>query len=257
MRNCICLLVFIAVAFTCAIPTSADPVCAAANLSTILGSSCDVGPLQLTFTSLFAEYNMTNNGTGQVLDDVEFPASDFYLTPTGDGFALTLLSGPQLLTESQDLHAGEDIFLSYDLAILDPGVVVTGETVSSPSISASGSSYSNVTIDGWTTADYWSQIYGGTVVSDVAGITGTHPYLYPFNDGANNALWPGSSFSGVTGIIMGADNGNVAYWSDSIDVSFTTAPVAEPSSILMLSTGLLGLAILSWIRANKTTSVAA
>lgn len=231
--------------FALVTPASADPACVAGNLSTIVGTTCNVGSLQLTFTSLFSEYNVTNNATGQVLDDVEFPASDFYFAPTGDGFDLTFLNGAQLLTESQGYHAGEDVFLSYNLAILDPGLVVTGETVSSSGISATGSSYSNVTVDGWTTAEYWSQIYGGTVANDAAGSTSTYPYVYPFDDGANNALWPGSPLSGVAGVVMGADNGNLAYWSGSMDVSFTTAPVPEPSSILMLFAGLLGLPILS------------
>lgn len=230
-----------------ATPASANTACVADNLSSILGTSCDIGPLRFTFTSLFSEFNITNNATGQVFDDVKFPASDFYLAPTEKGFNFTFLNGPQLMTESQGYHAGEDVFLFYNLSILDPSLDVIGQSVSSPGISATGSSYSNVSIVGWTTAVYWSQIYGGSVVNDVAGTTSTYPFVY--GDGANNPLSPGSPpYTGVTGVIMGADNGNLAYWSGSINASFTTAPVPEPSSLLILSVGLLGLAALSFLR---------
>src|SRR5438128_5254606 len=153
MRHGICFLVLVFAAILGAAPASADTACVAGNLSGMIGASCDIGPMRFTFTSIFGESNITNNATGQISNDVEFSANNFYLAPTSNGFTLTFLNGPQLMTEPQGYHAGEDVFLSYNLTILDPGLVVAGETVSSPGLSATGnSSYSSATVSGWTTA---------------------------------------------------------------------------------------------------------
>src|SRR5215831_8969463 len=95
----------LAVVFS-ASPASADTACTAGNLSSIMGTSCTIGPVEFTFTSLYAVYNVTNNATGQVSDNVNFAPSDFYLAPTTDGFTLTFLNGPQLMSASPGNIAG-------------------------------------------------------------------------------------------------------------------------------------------------------
>src|SRR6516225_3846771 len=158
MRRTICFLVLALAAMLSASSASADTACTAGNLSSIMGTSCNIGPIQFTFTSLYAVYNVTNDATGQVSDNLNFAASDFYLAPTTDGFTLTLLNGPQLMSASPGNIAGEDVFLSYNLLLLNPSLYVTGESVTSPGLSATGSGrHSFATVTGWTTSQYFGQ----------------------------------------------------------------------------------------------------
>src|SRR5262245_25374127 len=116
MRRTICFLVLTLAEVFSASPASADTACVAGNLSSIMGTSCNIGPVQFTFTSLYAARGVTNNATGQ-FDNVYFAPSDFYFAPTTDGFTLTFLDGPQLMSSSPGYHAGESIFLSYNLLL--------------------------------------------------------------------------------------------------------------------------------------------
>jgi len=241
MRRTICFLVLALAAMLSASSASADTACTAGNLSSIMGTSCNIGPIQFTFTSLYAVYNVTNDATGQVSDNLNFAASDFYLAPTTDGFTLTLLNGPQLMSASPGNIAGEDVFLSYNLLLLDPSLYVTGESVTSPGLSSTGSGrHSFATVTGWTTSQYFGQIYGGTVIDNNFGTVTSYPFVY--RGGPNEPLSAGLSDPGVIGLLLTAYSGNNAYWSGSTDVSFTTAPVPEPRLLVMLTIGLLGLA---------------
>jgi PEP-CTERM motif len=216
-----------------AAPTFADTTCAAANFSNIIGTTCDIGPLQFQFTDIFAGENVTDPA-GQVFGEITFTPSNFYFTPTSDGFTVTLLSGPQLITSSVGFHTGEDIFLFYTLVVQDPTLVVTSEIVSSPGLAVSGSDNSSVLV-----GDVQPTLFscGGTRVQDSLG-TITTTALEPCKPVL--PLLPQAQ--GATVVFLGADNGNTVFWSGATNFTFPTEPFPEPSSLMLLGSGLLGLA---------------
>jgi hypothetical protein len=112
-----------------AAPTFADTTCVAANFSSIICTTCDIGPLQFQFTSVFGQGNVSDLKTGQVFDQIFFTASNFYFTPTNNGFTVTLLNGPQLILSSVSYSAGEFAGLEYNLVVQDPTLLVTSEIV--------------------------------------------------------------------------------------------------------------------------------
>jgi PEP-CTERM motif len=222
-----------------AAPTFADTTCAAANFSSIIFTTCDIGPLQFQFTGFFAAYNVTDIKTGQVFDQMTWTPSNFYFTPTSDGFTVTFLNGPQLILSSLGYHAGEDIFLFYNLTIQDPALLVTSEIVSSPGLAVSGSDSSDALVGGSTSGTYVGGVCGGTRVLDRFGTITTIPFepCAPVRP-----LLPDLSNTGTTFMVLDADNGNTVFWSGATNYTFTTGPVPEPGPLTLLGSGLLGVA---------------
>ena len=88
---------------------------------------------------VFGQGNVSDLMTGQVFDQIFFTASNFYFTPTNNGFTVTLLNGPQLILSPVGYSAGEFAGLEYNFVVQDPTLLVTSEIVSSPGLATSGS----------------------------------------------------------------------------------------------------------------------
>jgi hypothetical protein len=228
--------------------TFADTTCVAANFSSVIGTTCDIGPLQFQFTGIFGEGNVTDLKTGQVFDQIFWTSSNFYFTPTSSGFTVTLLNGPQLILSSVGYGAGEFAILEYNLVIQDPTLLVTSEIVSSPGLAVSGSDYSQASIAGSTIGRYIGGVCGGMEVLDEAGTITTAPpapfgFCEPDRFFSLSPLLPEVSNIGDADVMrVGAANGNTAFWSGSTNYTFTIGPVPEPSPLTLLGSGLLGLA---------------
>ena len=122
MRQVIFLVGLTLAAALFASPAFANSVCVAGNLSSVMDIPCNIGPLQFTFYTLYAASNVTDLKTLQVFDQVNFTPNNFDFTPTSDGFALTLLNGPQLMTQSPGFFAGEDVFPILRPSHHEPGI---------------------------------------------------------------------------------------------------------------------------------------
>ena len=101
-------------------PVSASPVaCASGNLSTVDGTTCDIGNLQFTYTGL-----SSFNGGGTV-GSTPWTDSDFTFTVLSNGFQL---SGPppQTLTSVVGEDEGWEDYANLTFNVTDLNGLITG-----------------------------------------------------------------------------------------------------------------------------------
>jgi hypothetical protein len=214
-----------------AAPAFADTVCKVGNLSSLMGTTCDIGGLQFSFTSFSSA-----NSTG--------PAglpSDFTLTPVTNGFTLNFDGGPQSVTAPANGDAFEFVELNYLVSNLDPVNEFISNMEVNPGI---------VTVSGPNAeADSRALI---TTCPGLPCLSGTEANCIAFSGGPQ----PDCTFdagiaidSGLGTVIpfsLDASNGSTANWGGQpFTVSYTISPghVPEPSSLLLLCLALAPLGI--------------
>jgi PEP-CTERM motif len=206
------------------------PICASANLSTLMGATCDISSLQFTFSSLNS-FN-TNGPT--------WTASDFRFTPVSNGFSLTFIPGAQAITAPANGSDYVDLFYAVsNLSGNFIGESVTGGVLSG-STNGSGSQtalYEGITIStAFTSAVLgYNQVVNGISSSSQNNLAGV-----PFPDGALGIAIP---------FYLDASNGGSSSW-DGTTTTFTynTVPVSttpEPASLLLFGTALLAVVLIT------------
>lgn len=245
----ITMCLWLTLAALLAAPALADSACTAGNYSVVVGTTCDIGQLQFTFTNagFTAGYTLTNLSTGSNSFQPLAP-SDLYFTPEANGFTLSLVNGP--LTISPPAGFQQQLIIDMDYNLLVLGGYLTDETVSSPGfLSGSYDAY------GWITGctvvpNGWGKVYQGTTfAADSSGVVTTSSFVpYPCGSGPEQYLAPGSSATGnLFPVFMSTTD--TAYWSGSTTFTFTTvASIPEPDSLAMVAIGLAFLAATELIR---------
>lgn len=198
----------------------ADTACAAGSLSTLIGTTCDIGSLQFTFTAF-------EGGDPAVAD---WTASNFTLTPVAGGFTVSFNGGPQTFTAAFNPYYA---ILFYNVTDLDGDL-----TSSSVSGTATETGTSNYPED-FDEAAILNSVegYDGNRLYDGTGYRAGVPTTVAVNTGPFAAGYAEFYIFNLT-IYDGS-----AYWGGSstanLDTEATPAATPEPSSLALLGSGAL------------------
>jgi hypothetical protein len=159
---------------------SADgtPTCSARNVSGLIGTTCDIGNLQFTFTAFASQNRADTLGPSPVnLYNSPLSSAEFSFVPVDGGFTLIFDGGAQTLSAPAGVSAAEDAELHYTVSVTDPlAEHLVNESVTGGVISVSGSTFAVAGYNGLTDAsadDPGGNVGENVQVIEVGGFVNT------------------------------------------------------------------------------------
>jgi hypothetical protein len=247
----------LAIVFAAAVPARADSLaaCVTGTVTSILGSKCTIGDKTFQFDT------WSNSTNALPADDVIFTPDA--TNPDSPGFTLSALFGRGFPHFS--LSAGSSLViyteeLDYAVSITNPG---SGAVIVGATGTETGAFVSWTDATPTTTLDALAYSYirngpscfDGTLVGIFAP-GGSVAFDTPSDTEDNFPSTPGctdtTAAQGIAQIFLGAQDGVVSlttagYYVDETAPS-TVVPTPEPETLLLVGSGLLGLATLHYRR---------
>lgn len=240
-------------------PMGASPIpCTSGNLSSVVGTTCNIGALTFTFTNFSGnQATLTDTNTKTTTPGTPWSASDFQFNVLSDGFSLGLATGGGTSITApgggNNFEASDFADLSYSVA--DSTGTINGETVNGGGFSASGPSFGQASAMGQTRSGT-NNVFSSLLLEDAFGLTTGLEGPGGLCAGFDCSGVSGSPFS--TGIgdayvfSLTALNANTTSWDGTVPTSFTfsTGPlVATPEPSYSVLAGGLLLAV--WIARRR------
>ncbi len=244
MRHLRVVSCFVLAAVVCLLssprPARAD-TCGTASLSDLMGTTCTIGSLEFSFTSVSSDNYSYNNSTSKYAYDSPWTASDFTFTPVTDGFSLTFTgtgNGAGSVTATSNVDAFSYFELTY--TVTDLNGLITGESgTTNGTLSATGSSLAYVYNPEYSTCGYGlcnNEVYGENYVGSSGGSSDFSNVLgSPFSWGYGYA----TPFSAE------ALNSGTASWTGTVTTfTYDSVSTPEPGTLELTFIGLLGIGLL-------------
>jgi hypothetical protein len=240
LRNVLMLFVSWILAMACSPAARGDQTCASGNLASVVGTTCNIGALQFTFTGVTSYEQTFDPYTETYTDMTPWAASDFTFTRVTNGFTLAFSGGPQPQSVTAPLGADStvDEYFSLSYNVIDSSGYIVGVGVTGGSLIATGATE-------WFSGQYGyvetpgdeSEAYGTNQVLQNRGVVVTSV--------VQNGLVgpPISSGSGeASPVHLFAHNGDGAAW-DGTPTTFTydTVPAPERGTSMLLCAGLFSI----------------
>lgn len=191
----------------------ADSVCSSGNLAALMGTTCNVGSLQFSFTGFYTDSY-----------GVPWTPTDFTFTTVANGFELSG-AGPQTVTAPSSGEVLDYFYLGFTVTDLHGVITGLGVTGGNPSASGNALAFNYLTCGG---GRYEGFVTGGGYPSGVTEESG----------------WFGGNTSACSGLAIPFDlvaaNGDTASF-DSTDTQFTfiTTSTPEPGTSTLVLCGLV------------------
>ena len=219
-------------------------VCVAGPVSGLIGTTCDIGVVEFTFT----QFN------DQAVNMPSWSASDFSFIPLSNGFTLTFDGGPQTTVgkaapppwNPSYLDVGETAGLDFTFQVTNPGLQIGSLGIAGGALSMGTHPWSSLFGEdiaeyswdmlstSWPSSGLW--VWDECILPNYCPTYTAGSHFPPLTSGIGSAV-PLELWSVADGV---AAYGGASWDGAPTNFTFSTATVPEPGTMLLFSTMMLG-----------------